>query len=408
MLEGALAGLRVLDLTQVLSGPFCTQLLADHGADVIKVEPPAGDPARGFPPFRDDDTERAFGGYFQSINRGKRSLALDLKQPAGREVFLRLLEQADVVVENFRPGVMERLGLGYESLAARRPALVYAAIRGFGDAVGGTSPYLEWPAYDVVSQAMGGVMGITGPDAHTPMKVGPGIGDTVPALMMAFGILAAVRHAERSGEGQFIDIAMVDGVLALCERIVHQYSYTGGVPHPEGNGHPLLCPFGMFPAADGWVTIGCPTDKFWVALCRLMGEPALGSDPRYATNAARKARSDEVTRLVSGWTGARSKQALKALLGGHVPFGPVNDVADIFADPHFALRGMLVEVEQPGSARPVTIAGVPLHLSRTPGRVRARAPLLGEHGSQVLAGAGYSAQECAALQAAAVLGPGTA
>lgn len=393
MSPGALAGLRVLDLSQVLAGPFCTQMLADHGAEVIKIEPPEGDPARRFAPFRPDDAERAFGGYFQSINRGKKSVVLDLKDPAGRDAFLGLVAGADVLVENYRAGVMERLGLGYEALAKINPRLVYGAIRGFGDPRSGQSPYNDWPAFDVVAQAIGGIMGITGPAADQPLKIGPGVGDTVPALMLAFGILAAVRHAERSGQGQFLDISMIDGVLALCERLVHQYSYAGEVAGPEGNGHPLLCPFGLFRAADGWVAIGCPTDKFWVELATAIGRPELAVDPGWATNAARLARRGEVTSLIEGFTAQRSKAQLKALFGGRVPFGPVQNAAEIFADPHFAARGMLVQVEQPGSATPVTIAGVPVHLSATPGAVRGRAPRLGEHTAEVLAGlsaAGHS------------------
>lgn len=388
MSPGALAGLRVLDLSQVLAGPFCTQMLADHGAEVIKIEPPEGDPARRFAPFRADDTERAFGGYFQSINRGKKSVVLDLKDPAGRAAFLKLVASADVLVENYRAGVMERLGLSFEALAKINPRLVYGAIRGFGDPRSGQSPYNDWPAFDVVAQAMGGIMGITGPTADQPLKIGPGVGDTVPALMLAFGILAAVRHAERSGQGQFLDISMIDGVLALCERLVHQYSYAGEVAGPEGNGHPLLCPFGLFRAADGWVAIGCPTDKFWVELAAAIGRPELAVDPGWATNAARLARRGEVTTLIEGFTSQRSKAELKALFGGRVPFGPVQNAAEIFADPHFAARDMLVQVEQPGSATPVTIAGVPVHLSATPGAVRGRAPRLGEHTAEVLAGLG--------------------
>lgn len=386
MSPGALAGLRVLDLSQVLAGPFCTQMLADHGAEVIKIEPPEGDPARRFAPFRADDDERAFGGYFQSINRGKKSVVLDLKTAAGHAAFLKLVASADVLVENYRAGVMERLGLGFEALAQINPRLVYGAIRGFGDPRSGESPYNDWPAFDVVAQAMGGIMGITGPAADQPLKIGPGVGDTVPALMLAFGILAAVRHAERSGQGQFLDISMIDGVLALCERLVHQYSYAGEVAHPEGNGHPLLCPFGLFRAADGWVAIACPTDKFWVELATAIGRPELAGDPGWATNAARLARRGEVTALIEAFTGRRSKADLKALFGGLVPFGSVHNAAEIFADPHFAARGMLVQVEQPGSATPVTIAGVPVHLSATPGAVRGRAPKLGEHTAEILAG----------------------
>lgn len=390
-LPGALAGLKVIDLTVMLAGPFCTMLLADQGADVIKVEPPEGDNTRRVGPFMADDDLRAFGGYFQSVNRNKRSIALDLKSAGGRAVFERLVAGADVVVENFRAGVMDRLGLSYEHLQAINPRLVYACLRGFGDPRTGASPYVDWPAYDVVAQAMGGVMGITGPTPDQPLKVGPGIGDTVPATMLAFGILAAVRHADRTGEGQFVDIAMYDGILALCERIAFQHSYTGVVPHPEGNGHPLLCPFGLFRAADGWVAIACPQDRFWRDLCVAMGRPELGQDPRYALNNDRVAHKSEVIAAVTAWTETLTKAEVSAALGGEVPFGPVNDAVDIFADPHVAVREMLQPVEHPGSTQTATIAGVPVRMTRTQGRVRSRAPLLDEHGDIIRAEFGLDA-----------------
>lgn len=401
---GALAGLRVLDLTLMLAGPFCTMMLADQGADLVKIEPPGGDNTRRVGPFFPDDKLGAYGGYFQSINRNKRSIALDLKSPRGREVFLRLVREADVVVENFRVGVMDRLGLGYEALREINPRLVYATLRGFGDPRTGASPYADWPAYDVVAQAMGGVMQITGPAPGQPLKVGPGIGDTIPAMMLAFGILAAVRHAERTGQGQFVDIAMYDSILAVCERIVHQHAYTGAIPGPEGNGHPLLCPFGLFPASDGWVAIACPQDTFWADLCAAMGRPELATDSRYQTNAARVENRQAVVEAVSAWTRGLAKAALKERLGGKVPFGPVNDVADIFADPHIAVRGMLVKVEHPGSALPSVVVNTPLRMTETPGGVRRRAPLIGEDTAEILAEAGFDAAEIAALRADRIVG----
>ena len=205
---GALAGLRVVDLTQMLAGPYCSMLLADQGADVVKIEPPEGDLTRNLGPFLESDKARAFGGYYQSINRNKRSIVLDLKHDDGKAVLRQLAAEADVVIENYRVGVMERLELSYESLAAENPRLVYAAVRGFGDPRTGTSPYAEWPAFDVVAQAMGGIMGITGPDAETPMKIGPGVGDIVPAMLAAVGVLSAVYRAQKTGEGQFVDVAM--------------------------------------------------------------------------------------------------------------------------------------------------------------------------------------------------------
>jgi crotonobetainyl-CoA:carnitine CoA-transferase CaiB-like acyl-CoA transferase len=377
----------------MLAGPFCTMLLADQGADVIKIESPTGDDTRTLGPYMADDERRDFGGYFQSINRNKRGIVLDLKSPDGRAAFLKLIATADVLVENYRVGVMERLGLSYERLREVNPRLVYACISGFGDPRSGRSPYVDWPAYDVVAQAMGGLMAITGPGPGQPTKVGPGVGDIIPGILLAVGILAAVRHAERTGQGQFIDIAMYDAVLALCERSVYQHSYVGAVPGPEGNGHPLLCPFGLFEATDGWVSIACPIDAFWVSLTAIMGRPELGKDARYASNEARVAHRGEVIDLVNTWTKARSKHEIALALGGKVPVGPVNHVGDIWNDPHVAARDMLATVEQPGSARPAVIANSPLHMSLTPAGVRRRAPLFGEHTAEVLreVGAPYKA-----------------
>ena len=387
---GALDGIRVIDLTQVLAGPFCTQILADHGAEVLKVEPLKGDETRRLGPYRADDELRAISGYYQSVNRNKKSIALDLKSPEGRQVLLDLIDGADAVVENSRGGVMERLDLSYELLSSRNPKLVYAAIRGFGDPRSGESPYAAWPAFDIVGQAMGGMMGITGPDANTPVKVGPGVGDLIPGLFAVIGIVMALMKARQSGAGQFVDVSMVDCVLATSERIVNQYSYTGRIPCPEGNRHPLLCPYGVVRAADGWLTLSAPTDAFWRKLLTLIGRHDLVDDARYAANEARLARQDEVYALVEEFTRTKTKADLTELFGGVIPFGPIYDVSDIFADPHFRIRDMLVDVDQPGSATPVTVAGVPIKMSLTPGRVRHRAPLLGEHTREILRTAGYA------------------
>ncbi|MCW2691586.1 MAG: CoA-transferase [Mycobacterium sp.] len=402
-MAGPLAGLRVIDLTQMLAGPYATMVLADLGADVVKVEPLAGDGVRQQGPFLPDDDLHDFGGYFQSVNRNKRSVALDLKAPEGREVLLRLIDGADVLVENYRVGVMDRLGLGYEALHERCPRLVYAAVRGFGDPRTGVSPYVDWPAYDVVAQAMGGLMGITGVDAGHPLKVGPGVGDVFPAVLTVVGVLAALRSAEQTGEGQFVDVAMYDGVLALCERIVYQHSYTGAVPGPEGNGHPLLCPFDVFPTADGWMTIAAPRDHLWRLLCDGIGRPELGTDERYATNAARVAHCEEVRAAVSSWTSARTNGEVLATLGGLVPCGPVNTVADIVADPHVKARQMIVELEHPGSPTPVSVVGTPIKLTGTPPGAHRRAPRLGEHTDDVLLELGYSADEVTRLLTAGAI-----
>jgi crotonobetainyl-CoA:carnitine CoA-transferase CaiB-like acyl-CoA transferase len=401
--KGALAGLKVIDLTQMLAGPYCTMMLADQGATVIKIEPIEGDPTRAFGPFPADDTAHHFGGYFQSTNRNKQSIAIDLKSQEGKALFRRLAAGADVVVENFRAGVMDRLGIGYETLSAENPKLVYAAVRGFGDPRTGASPYVDRPAFDVVAQAMGGAMGITGPDAVTPMKIGPGVGDIFPAALSAFGIMAALHHANATGVGQFVDVAMYDGIVSMCERIIYQQSYSGKSPVPEGNQHPILCPFGTFPAKDGQVTVGCPRDSFWRELSAIMGQPELATDPRYATNHQRLLHSDQVIGMVESWTKARTKAEIARALDGKVPFGPVNTAADIYADPHIAARNMLVEVEHPGSAKPVTIASTPIRLNVTPGGVYRRAPLAGEDTDDVLTQLGVPAQEIADLKARRII-----
>jgi crotonobetainyl-CoA:carnitine CoA-transferase CaiB-like acyl-CoA transferase len=393
---GALQGVRIVDLTQMLAGPFCTMLLADQGAEIIKVEPLDGDHTRILGPFHADDRLKAFGGYFASINRNKKSIAIDLKKPEGRELVLRLCDRADAVVENSRAGVMDRLGLGYETLHERNPKLVYATIRGFGDRRTGQSPYADWPAFDVIAQAFGGVMAITGPDKATPMKVGPGIGDLMPAAMCAFGIVSAILHAQKTGQGQFVDVGMVDAILSMCERIVHQHAFTGAVPAPEGNHHPLLCPFGMFPARDGHVTIAAHSDTHWPILCRLIGRPELGEDARLCTVQDRHDHQDEIVDAISAFTRRRSKQELLEYFGGQVPFSPVNDVRDIFADPHFAARDMVARVPHPGLDHETAIAGVAIKMTETPGRVRHRAPLLGEHTDEYLKSVGCRRHRSAA------------
>jgi crotonobetainyl-CoA:carnitine CoA-transferase CaiB-like acyl-CoA transferase len=396
-MSGALENVRVLDLTQMMSGPFCTMMLADQGADVIKIEPPSGEVARAYGPFPSDDEERHYGGYFQSINRNKRSVVIDLKSRDGRDVFRRLVGTADVVVENFRAGVMERLELSYESLAEINPRLVYAAIRGFGDRRTGESPYQDWPAYDIVAQAMGGIMHMTGPAEGPPTKVGPGVGDTIAAMMTAFGIVSAVLHARESGRGQFVDVAMIDAIHAVCERAATFHGYGAGIANAVGNHHPFFVPFGTFPCRDGWVAIGCPIDAFWKTLSELMDEPELGNDPHYASNDARISRREEVNAIVTRWTEHRTKRELEDLIGGKVPFGPVNHIADLAGSPHADARGLMVELSHPGSQNKVQVAQTPVRMTGTPGGVRTPAPMKGEHTGDILASAGFSEQEIAAL-----------
>ena len=387
--SGSLSDIRIVDLTQMLSGPYATMMLADHGADVVKIEAPEGDMVRPVGPYRAGDERKILGGYFQSINRNKHSVCLDLKKPEGRAALLKMVANADAVVENYRVGVMERFGLGYEVLHEANPRLVYACLRGFGDKRTGASPYGTWPAYDVVAQAMGGIMAITGPDGATPMKIGPGVGDIVPGMMLAFGILAAVHHARRTGEGQFVDIAMTDAVLALCERTVYQHSVQGLTPGPEGNHHPFLVPFGIYPARDGYVTLGAHQQSFFEILCKALGGGDILSDPRYASPERRIENRLALIEALSAYTARYTKAELTGRLGGTIPYGPVMNIADIARDPHYAVREMIVSVEQPGD-EPIRIAGVPIKMTGTPGGVHRRAPLLGEDTRKRLGEAGLS------------------
>lgn len=389
---GALRDLRIIDLTQMLAGPYGTMMLADHGAEVIKVEAPEGDMTRAAGPFRADDARKVLGGYFQSVGRNKKSVCLDLKTETGRAAFKALVRDADAVTENFRAGVMERLGLGYETLREINPRLVYGALRGFGDARTGASPYLDWPAFDVVAQAMGGIMAITGLDPATPTKVGPGVGDIVPGMMLAFGVLAAIHHARRTGEGQFVDVSMVDSMLAVCERAVWQHSVLGAVPGPEGNHHPFLCPFGMFPASDGFITVAAQQQGFFQILCEALDASTIMADPRFVDAAGRSEHRKALIAVLSEHTRRFPKSELMQRLGGRIPFGPVMNIAEIEGDPHFAAREMIVEVEQPGGA-PIRIAGVPIKMTQTPGGVRRRGPFLGEDTRAQLERAGLSAAE---------------
>lgn len=378
--EGPLADVSVLDLTQVLAGPFATMLMADLGADVVKIEPPTGDMSRGSEPRLTDD--EAYGGYFHSINRNKRSLAIDLKSEDGKAAFRSLAAEADVVVENYRTGVMDRLGLSYESLREENPGLVYASIRGFGDPRTGESHHADRPAYGMIAQAFGGIMSITGTAESGPTKVGPGVGDIFPGVLSVVGILSALRHRDRTGEGQYVDVGMVDGILSLCERMVHQYSFEEEVPGPRGNSHPLIFPFDRFDAADGYVVITAYGQHQWEALCEHMDRPDLAAD--YDTPAARRANADALFDEVNEWTRRHTKDELFDRLEDDVPCGPVNDAADVFEDPHFEARDMLQEVEHADTGETVTLAGTPIKFSGFEGGIRTRAPFLGEHSRAVL------------------------
>lgn len=392
---GPLTGLKVVDLTHALAGPYCTMLLCDLGADVLKVEPASGDLSRAVGPYVDGDTT-GLSGYFQSVNRGKRSVVLDLKNESDIEILLGIVEGADVLIENFSVGVMDRMGLSRARLLERNPRLVYATLRGFGDPDLGASPYANWPAMDIIIQAMAGPLSITGLENGTPIKIGPGVADIFPGALLATGILSAVLHARETGKGQQVDVAMFDAVLSLCERIVYQNSITGKVPSPEGNKHPLLSPFDVVRARDGWIAVAAPTQPRWRMLCEAMGLGELVDDPRFATNLNRVENRDELRGAIEEWTSQRDRAQIVSDLGGTVPIGPVHAVDDIVTGDHVRARKMLVAMEDDeGHPTGVVVAGQPLKFSASVGDVSRRAPVLDEHGGQIRRDGGRRAWESA-------------
>ena len=381
---GALADLRVLDLTQVLAGPYCTMLLADMGADVVKVERPGGDLIRSNPPYVDDPDSEAepYGGYFASVNRGKRSLVLDLGTEADRDAFLSLVERADVVVENFKAGTMESFDLGYETLTEYNPELIYSSIRGFGDPRTGETHRQGQPSFDLIAQALGGVMEITGQPDGPPTKVGPGVGDIFTAALNAVGILAALHHRERTGEGQYVDTAMYDCMVSLAERSVYQYSCDGETPTRQGNSHPTLFPYDAFEAADGYVVIAAFSDGHWTALCEAMERPDLAAE--FPGEARRRASREQLRVAIAEWTRRHPREEILNALQGQVPAAPVQTAADVFADPHIDAREMLADLSQPGADESMTVAGSPIKMTETMPHPRGRAPLLDEHREELL------------------------
>lgn len=380
---GPLDGIRILDMTWMLAGPYCTMLLADMGADVIKVENPSGDPVRAIGPHFEDDQERHFGGYFQSVNRGKRSIVLDLKTDKDKGVLFHLARKSDAVVENFRVGVMERLGVSYERLRGENPALVYCSIRGFGDPRTAKTQLNNHPAMDYIAQAMGGLMSITGTDG-SPMKTGAGVGDLFPGALGALGVVSAILSARTTGKGQFVDVSMYDSIVSLCERIVYQYGYTKESPVSSGNRHPLWSLYNTFKTKDGFVCISAVFDHEWQRLAEAMERKELAEDERFRTTQDRLSNDDAANDIVREWVESKSRDEVMEILGGIVPSAPIQTAEDLFNDPHLKSRNMLVEVEHPGSAQKGVIAGSPIQFLGTPAMVQDRAPTLGEHTDEII------------------------
>ncbi|MFQ5534025.1 MAG: CaiB/BaiF CoA transferase family protein [Sphingomonadales bacterium] len=353
--EGPLNGVTVIDLTRVLAGPFCTMQLYDLGARVIKVENPnGGDDARHIGPFMDDRS-----AYFTSLNRGKESIALDLKADADRDVFEKLLGQADVIIENYRPGVMDKLGYGWRDLHARFPRLIYAAASGFGQ----TGPYRARAAYDMVVQGMGGIMSVTGHPGGPPTRVGSSIGDISAALFTAIGICSALYHRERTGEGLMIDVAMLDCQIAILENAIARYYASGAAPGPLGARHPSIAPFAAFATADSHIIIAAGNEGLFASLCAVLGRLDLADNPLFASNDLRCRHVAALTDELEAALAAKSAETWLELLDeAGVPSGPINNVAQALADPQVAARNMAVPLDDPGMAA-LRVAGNPIKLS---------------------------------------------
>lgn len=360
--SGPLAGITVVDLTRVLAGPYCTMVLADLGARVIKVERPGtGDDARHIGPFIGD-----ISAYFASLNRGKESVSLDLTDEGDRRRFEELLASADVVVENFRGGAMERLGYGWEALHARHPRLVYAAVSGFGH----TGPYAERPAYDMVVQGLGGLMSITGQPDGEPTRVGTSIGDIAGGLFCAIGVVSALFHRALTGETTKVDVGMLDCQVAILENAIARLMATGEPPGPLGSHHPSIAPFGAFAAADGWLIVAAGNDGIFRQLCAAVDRPELADDARFATNPARTDHRGELTEELNAVLATRPvAHWLDVLTAADVPCSPINDVAQALADPQVRARNMVVAVDDPRLAG-FEVAGNPIKLSAFPDPTR--------------------------------------
>lgn len=375
---GPLQGLRIVDVTHAAAGPYAGMLLGDLGAEVIKVEPPSGEFTRYSRPLL-APPEGFYGGRFAARNRNKKSIALDLTDTDDRETFLRLAETADGLIENMRTGVLDRLGVGWEVLHERNPRLVYAAIRGFGDPRTGESPYAEWPAFDIIAQAMGGLVSMTGPDAEHPMRAGPLIGDIFPAILSSLGLVSAILNAKSTGEGQFVDVAMVDSVMALCTTAQTMWDYQQQRYEPSGNSSAEAVPFDVYETADGHCAIAAPTDAHWHPLCRIMDRPDLLDDSRFSGIQNRTTHRAAIDEAVSAFARSHTTAELVGLLGGRVPVGPVLGPEQWATDPHVAAREMLVTVEHPHH-RATEEIGCPIKMTATPANVHLPPPVLDADG----------------------------
>ena len=384
-MPNALEGIVVIDLSHVLAGPFCTMILADLGAEVIKIEPPGGDDARAFGPFLSNKQRPEYreSAYFISVNRNKKSVCLDLKSESGKSVLEDLLSRADVVVENYRPATMTRLGFPWRRIQQLNERIVYCSISGFGhDAL---PAFSEKPAYDMVAQAYSGLMSITGPPGGPPVRVGTSVGDIVAGHQGAIGVLAALNYRHKSKKGQYIDISMVDGLVYILENAVVRYSVDGETPQPLGTAHPSVTPFQGFATKDrGWIVVPIGNDLLWAKFCRVIGREDLIAHPSYRSNELRtRNRSVLIPVLESEMRKKTKSQWLDLLEKAGLPNSPINSIAEVVQDENIRHRKMIVDLDQP-SLGALTVVGSPFRMSATPASIRTPAPRIGEHSSQVL------------------------
>ena len=416
MTAGALGNLRIIDLSRVLAGPYCAMLLADYGADVIKIEQPAGgDPTRqwGPPWFAEQDlsgletpdgvqapdrSETGESAYYLTANRNKRGLTLNLKSAEGQAIARRLIATADIVIENFMPGTMAQFGLDYATLSAAQPGLIYCSITGYGQ----NGPYRDRPGYDFMIQAEGGIMSITGPADGEPHKVGVAIVDISAGLYAATAILAALHHRTLTGRGQWIDVALFDAQLGWLANVASNYLVSGEPPQRYGNAHPNIVPYETFPTADGRIAVGIGSDEQWRRFCALAARPDLAAEPRYATNAGRVAAREELIPLLRDVFRKRpSVEWLAALRVARIPAAPINDIPAALNDPQAQARDMVQTVAHPNG--PLAMVGPVAKLSETPAAVRVAPPLLGEHSEVLLRELGYRPNEIDSLRVEGVI-----
>jgi CoA:oxalate CoA-transferase len=397
----ALEGIRVVDLSHVLAAPTTTMYLADLGAEVIHIEPPQGDDSREYGPFA-GHPDKNRSGYFISLNRNKKGMVLDLKQEKGKEILRQLIAASDIVVENYRPTTMRKLGFGWEDLRKINPRIIYCSISGFGqDTLPG---YAERPSYDMVAQAYSGIMSITGPEGGPPCRVGSSVGDIISGTQAVVGILAALVYREKTGRGQHLDMSMIDSLFATLENAAARYTISGEIPGPLGGIHPSITPFQGYRTADSWIIAAAGTDQLFAKFCSVMGLEGLISDPWFRTNPLRTKNRRELNRILEPVMKQKTTAEWERIFEeAGIPYSPINNLQQICEDPHIRYRNMLVEVDQPGAGK-VRIVNSPIRLSETPGEVYAPAPVLGQHSEEVLRDVlGYSQGEIDVLQEAGII-----